>query len=145
MESHYTGPDLASLDTADRIARSAYLWLRQRAVSCGLSFALDGQLKDGHRTQLIIAGFIFELCDALQLTSQHCLLAAYAYVLLDGGDADPLVIATILRDAHTVPQTSVVFSEGRSMAGEMLTLLDNSEFQAVPQDGFGRYPARLIC
>ena len=145
MESHDISPNLASLDTADSIARSAYLWLRQRAASCGHTFALDGQLNDEHRPQLIIAGFIFELCDALQLTPQHCLLAAYAYVLLDGGDADPLVIATILKDAHAVPQTSVIFTEGRSMAGEMLTLLEDSEFQAVPQDGFGRHPARFIC
>ena len=96
MKSHYIGPNLASLDAADRIARSAYLWLRQRAISCGISFALGGQLNDAHHTQLIIAGFIFELCEALKLTPQHCLLAAYAYALLDGGDADPLVIAAIL-------------------------------------------------
>jgi hypothetical protein len=121
------------------------LWLRQRAISCGISFALGGQLNDAHHTQLIIAGFIFELCEALKLTPQHCLLAAYAYALLDGGDADPLVIAAILGDAHTIPQTSAVFTEGRSMAGEMLALLENSEFQAVPQDSSGRHPIPVIC
>ena len=145
MDSQYTGPDLACLDTADRIARSAYLWLRQRAISSDISFALDGPLKDVHRAQLLVAGFIFELCGNLQLTAQHCLLAAYAYVLLDGGDVDPLIIATILVDARTEPQTSMVFAEGRAMAGEMLGVLEDSGFQSAPQDGFGGRTARYIC
>ena len=145
MESQYTGPDLACLDTADRIARSAYLWLRQRAVSGSTSFTLDGPFEDATRTQWLVAGFIFELCDNLQLTARHCLLAAYAYVLLDGSDIDPLVIAKILVDARTAPQTSRVFAEGRAMAGEMLGLLEDSGHQAARQDDFPRRAARFIC
>jgi hypothetical protein len=145
MQSQYAAPDLAILDTADRIARVAYLWLRQRAVSSDACGPLNGQLDGQRRTQLLIAGFIFELCGALQLTAQHGLLAAYAYALLDGSDSNSLDIATILFDARTVPQTSIVFEEGRSMVGEMLGLLENSGLTAAPDYGFDPPPARFAC
>jgi len=141
MKSQYAAPDLAILDTADRIARAAYLWLRQSTVSHDTYGSLDGKC----RAQLLIAGFIFELCDTLQLTAQHSLLAAYAYALLDGSDSNSLEIAAVLSDACTMPQTSFMFEEGRSMASEMLHLLENSGAVAAPEDGFGWRASRFAC
>jgi hypothetical protein len=134
MDSPYAAPDMAILDTADRIGRTAYLWLRQHAAShdaCHSPASFPGKDRRAH---LRAAGFISMLCDSLQLTTQHGLLAAYVYALLDDSDSNSLVIATILFEAHTVPRPDLVFEEGRSMAGEMLNLLDDSGYQQVSED-----------
>ena len=145
MESSYAEPDLAILDTTDRIARAAHLWLRQRAISSGTSYTLTGSATNQRRARLLVAGFLFELCDALELTVQQGLFAAYAYALLDGRDEHALQIAEILLDARTTLQTSMVFAEGRSLAGEMLGLLERSGFKASPE-GYSGWPAtHTIC
>ncbi len=144
MESSYAAPDLAILDTVDRIARAAHLWLRQRTLSSGISCTLTGSVTNQRRTRLLVAGFLFELCDALELTVQQGLFAAYAYVLLDGSDEQALQIAEILLDARTTLQTSIVFEEGRSLAGEMLGLLEHSGFSASPEDCSGQPVSRYI-
>jgi len=141
MESRYSASNLAVIDTADRIARAAYLWLRQRAVSRGAHGALYGE----HRARLFVAGFIFELCDTLELTRQHGLLAAYAYSLLDGSDLNSLEIATILAKAYTTPPVSKVFDEGRLRANEMFGLLDGCGHKAVSGGGFDELTARYAC
>jgi len=135
MESRYTVPNLAMIDTADRIARAAYLWLRQRAHLQDSPSTCSGSLNGEPRARLFVAGFIFELCDTLHLTQQHGLLAAYAYSLLDGGDPNALGIATILADARTVVPTSMVFDEGRLMANEMFGLLESSGLKSASAQG----------
>lgn len=122
MESRVTVSDLAMIDAADRIARAAYLWLRQPVVQCGQDCLTNGE----RRAHWFVAGFIFSLCDALQVTRQHGLLAAYAYSLLDGGAANSMEIAAILAEAQAAPPDSGVFVEGRRMADEMFGLLGNS-------------------
>jgi len=148
MESLYAAPDLAIIDTADRIGRAAYLWLRQRTVSSGTFRSpiapLSGPLNDGRREQLLAAGFISKLCDTLQLTTQHGVIAAYAYSLLDGSDSNSLEIAAILFNARSAPITSTEFEEGRTMAGDMLGLLEASGHTAVPDDDF-TWPATYFA
>jgi hypothetical protein len=93
---------------------------------------------------LLAAGFISKLCDSLQLTTQHSVIAAYAYSLLDESNSNSLEIATILFNAHSEPLTSTVFEEGRAMAVEMLGLLEESGHAAVPDDGFA-WPATYFA
>jgi len=149
MESQYAVPDLAILDTADRIGRAAYLWLRQRAVSSDTSrpptAPLSGPFSNGRHEQVLAAGFISKLCDTLQLTTQHGVIAAYAYSLLDGSDSNSLEIAAILFNARSAPLTSTVFEEGRTIAGEMLGLLEESGHEMAPEDGFGWPATHFTC
>lgn len=149
MISRYAAPDLAILDTADRIGRTAYLWLRQRTVSSGTFRSpiapLSGPLNDGRHDQLLAAGFISKLCDSLQLTTQHSVIAAYAYSLLNESNSNSLEIATILFNAHSAPLTSTVFEEGRALAVEMLGLLEESGHAALPDDGFAWPATRFAC
>ncbi len=141
MESRYTAPDLAVIDTADRIARAAYLWLRQRSHSPKAQPVCSGILNGEPRARLFVAGFIFELCDTLHLTRQHGLHAAYAYSLLDGGDPNALGIASILAEACTVVPVSLVFDEGRLIANEMFGRLDTSGLTSTSMQGDD--PARV--
>ena len=149
MESQYAAPDLAIIDTADRIGRAAYLWLRQRAVASGTfrspGVPLSGSLNDGRHEQMLAAGFISKLCDTLQLTTQHGVIAAYAYSLLDGSDSNSLEIAAILYNARSTPLTSTVFEEGRTMAVEMLGLLEESGHTATPEEDFGWPATHFAC
>ena len=133
------------IDTADRIARAAYLWLRQRAFSHGSYCTPNGTLNGERREQLFVAGFIFELCDALQLAKQHGVLAAYAYSLLAGDTKNSLEIAAILADAHSVLPTSLVFAEGRFIAGEMFGLLDNTGVKTTTEEGIDERMVRYAC
>jgi len=144
MEPHQASPEMACLDTADRIARTAYLWLRHRDGCSGASLApKDPSIEDRH-SQLLAAGFIQELCDSLQLTMQHSLLAAYAFALLEGGNTDPLVIARILIGNRTTRQTSVIFTRGRSLAGELLCLLESPSLQDFEAAEFDRQRSPFI-
>jgi len=145
MESPYAAPDLAILDTADRIGRTAYLWLRQQAVLGDARHSPAGLPGSDRHADLLAAGFISKLCDSLQLTSQHGLLAAYAYALLDGSESNSLAIAAILFDTRTAPQTAVVFEEGRTMAGQMLNLLDDSGYRRASEDGPDWRIAQFAC
>jgi len=145
MEASYAAPDLAILDTTDRIARAAHLWLRQHAISSGTYCTIAGSVNNQRRARLLVAGFLFELCDVLELTVQQGLFAAYAYALLDGSDEPALQIAEILLDARTTQKTSIVFEEGRSLAGEMLGLLEHSGLKSSPEDHSGWFTARYSC
>ncbi len=136
MESRYTAPDLVILETAGRIARATHLWLRRRNATHGTSYILDGSFNDERRAQWLVAGFISELCENLQLTTQHAVLAAYTYALLDESWPDSMEIAAILFEARSGPQSSVVFAEGRSLVGEMLGLLEDSSLATVLEEDF---------
>jgi hypothetical protein len=135
MESPYAAPDLAILDTADRIGRTAHLWLRQHAVTNDAFHSLNSPFNTDRRTHLLVAGFISKLCDSLQLTLQHGLLAAYTYALLDDSDSNSLAVAAILLDASTVQLPDGVFERGRSMAGQMLDQLNDSGYSEEAADG----------
>ena len=94
---------------------------------------------------MLAAGFISKLCDTLELTAQHGLLAAYTYALLDGNNPDSLAIAVILFDARTAPQTSIEFEQGRTMAVKMLDQLKESGYATAADHHFGRREARFAC
>ena len=145
MEYPYDAPDRAMLDTADRIGRTAYLWLRQHAVSRDVYHSLSGPLNSDQRANLLVAGFISKLCDSLQLTLQHGLLAAYAYALLDDSDSNSLAVAAILLDASTVQLPDGVFERGRSMAGQMLDQLNDSGYSAEAADGVDWRISHYAC
>ena len=138
-------PDLAILDTADRIGRTAYLWLRQQAVLFNVRHSPGGSLHDDREAHLLVAGFISGLCDSLQLTLQHGLLAAYAYALLEGSDSNSLTVAAILYDADSVPLSDSVFEQGRSMAAQMLDQLADAGFSASSGQDAGRRMSGLAC
>jgi len=137
MKLQDVDPDLAILDTADRIARATHLWLRQPAVLHGTACSVNGSLGDEPRMQWLVAGLISELCEHLQLTAQHAALAAYAYALLDGSGSDSLEIAAILSDTRSRPHTSMVFAQGCSLACEMLALLEGPGLAAAGEDESG--------
>jgi len=145
MESSYAAPDLAILDTADRIGRTAYLWLRQHAVTNDACPSFSSPLSNDRHIHFLAAGFISKLCESLQLTTQHELLAAYAYALLDGSDSNSLAIASILFDARTAPQTAVVFKEGRSIAGQMLDMLEESGYSEESPDAADWRISHFTC
>jgi|GEM_PF-2221232 len=144
MKSRYVGPDLAILDTADRIARATHLWLRQHAVMHGAACPVDGSPGNERHMQWVVAGLISGLCDHLQLTAQHAALAAYAYALLDGSGSDSLEIAAILSDTRSKRRTSTVFTLGCSLACEMLALLESPGLAASEEDGSGWHTVDFI-
>lgn len=148
MEPRYAAPDLAILDTADRLGRAAHLWLCQpsvRAAAAGSSDASPVRPSGSRgRRQFIVAGFIAELCEALDLSAHHGMLAAHTYALLDGEEVNSLEIASILLDFGATRPTAVAFGEGRLMARDMLCLLSKTghgEPRAAGLDRIGtRFP-----
>jgi hypothetical protein len=145
MDSSYVAPDLAILDTADRIGRTAHLWLRQQAVTNDACHSLNSPFNTDRGTHLLVAGFISKLCDSLQLTLQHGLLAAYAYALLDDSNSNSLAVAAILLDARTVPPPDGVFEKGRSIAAQMLDQLNDSGYSEEAADGADWRISHFAC
>ena len=115
MEARTSAADIAILDTADRVGRAAYLWLRQNQ-SLSLS-ALRGRQ--------LAAGFIAELCDVLELSHRHGLFAAYTCAILQDSQGDAMCIAEILSATESDPETAAILEQGRIMAAAMLALIDD--------------------
>ena len=134
MEDRVSAADIAILDTADRVGRAAYLWLRQHQA---LSLS-------GLRGRQLAAGFIAELCDALELTERHSLHAAYTCALLQDKQADPLCIAEILSARHRDAETTAILEQGRVMAAAMLALIegDSGDLMTAPRP---HSPSRFSC
>ena len=133
MESRFAAPDLALLETADRIGKAAYLWLRQNAVRQDAAKRHDNVLT--HRqNQYLAAGFISELTTLLDLTTQHALIAAYTYALLDSREHESLAIATVMVEPDHALRQSPMFEQGRIMASVMLDLIEADHFR-LPADG----------
>jgi hypothetical protein len=126
MESRQALADIAILDTADRVGRATHLWLRRHDTPPDSAF----------RAQCLAAGFIAELCEALDLSRRHAIFAAYSYALLDDEAADPLRIAELLLNCHSGHDTTAQFEQGRAMACTMLAMIESGggEFVAATAD-----------
>jgi len=116
MDSKYCVPALADLETIDRVARAAHLWIRHGQAGRHLS-PIPGLNQTRHN---LAAGLITGLCDALELDGQCALMSAYAYALLDGETEHALAIAYALSDRQIESQCRSSFLAGRAAANELI-------------------------
>jgi hypothetical protein len=123
---------LASLETVDRVARAAHLWVRHGRAVRELS---PGSGSTARRHELA-AGVISGLCDALALNGDDALLAAYVYALLAGEDDEALATATAVYRQRAEPSEHFAFIEGQSAAGDLLAILRSPQVE-IDEPGFG--------
>lgn len=109
--------NLATLETVNRVARAAHMWIRHRRAVSEL-FAAKLTAETGAE---LAAGVIAGLCDALLLDVQHALLSAYAYALLDGEDETVLDTARALLKQQKSSVQASAYSDGRSVALEIIS------------------------
>ena len=96
MEPTYHPLSLATLETVNRVARAAHVWIRHKQGTQ----PLIPSAASGQADHELAAGVISGLCDALFLDGQHALLTAYAYALLDGEDEQALNTARAMSNQH---------------------------------------------
>lgn len=121
MESNGSVPDqLLMLETSDRVARAAYLWIRHADTG-------DHPGPGAAARQDLVAGVIFGLCDALCLDDKHALLSAYAFFLIDGQAADAFNIARSMFTGRKGPGTRVAYRRGRDIARDLVGLLESPD------------------
>ena len=109
-----------SLREADAAARATHGWLRQ----CSLQRRFAGDPLTGADERMLAAGFLAGLRARFALADPECLLAAYAFLLMQRGDsATPLAAALLADAAHWSATKSPQFREGRRAALEMSRML----------------------
>jgi hypothetical protein len=119
MEPTYHPLSLATLETVNRVARAAYLWIRHKqAIQPCIPTATTGQTHNE-----LAAGIISGVCDALALDGQHALLAAYAYALLDGEDEQALNTASALSTPNRTVAEAAAFRDGKLAALELIAVV----------------------
>ena len=136
MDSKYCVPGLADLETIDRVARAAHLWIRH------------GQAVQHHGPSLgfkqarhsLAAGLIAGLCEALELDGLCTQLSAYAYALLDGESEHALAIAYAVSDRRIESQHRSSFLAGRAAAEELIAVVRHAGLDGMrPVD----YPSMM--
>lgn len=119
MEQTYHALSLATLETVNRVARAAHLWIRHNQLA--QTFAPVGAA--GHAHPELAAGVISGLCDALLLDGQVALLSAYAYALLDGEDEQALNTARALLKQRRTAAEAVAFRDGTLAALDIIAVV----------------------
>lgn len=136
MEQTYHPLSLATLETINRVARAAHLWIRHKQLA--QTFVPVGVAAQAHPQ--LAAGIISGLCDALLLDDQVALLSAYAYALLDGEDEQALNTARALLKQHRTAAEAVAFRDGTMAALDIIAVV---QFE-LPVDALsvGLHPER---
>lgn len=124
MEPPHDALNLATLETVNRVARAALLWIRHRRA--GSAFIAAATTPEAERE--LAAGVLAGLCEALHLDGQHALLSAYVYALLNGDNDMALDTARTLVDQRNSVALASAYRDGKSMALEIIAV---AEF-AVP-------------
>ena len=119
MKPKYLALSLATLETVNRIARAAHLWIRHKQAF--QPFIPSAATEQTHNE--LVAGVISGICDALVLDGQHALLAAYAYALLDGEDEQALNTARALSTQHRTVAEAAAFRAGKLVALEIISVV----------------------
>jgi hypothetical protein len=121
MEPTYHLLSLATLETVNRVARAAHLWIRHKQTSPPFNPSTTAaQAQDHH---VLAAGVISGLCDALLLDGQHALLSAYAYALLDGEDEQALSTARALSTERRTIAEAAAFRDGKLVALDIIAVV----------------------
>ena len=119
MEPTYHPLSLATLETVNRIARAAHLWIRHKQTVQPRTASVD----DEQDSSEMAAGVISGICGALALDGQHALLAAYAYALLDGEGEQALNTARALSTEHRTTAQAAAFRDGKLAALEIIAVV----------------------
>lgn len=119
MEPTYHPLSLATLETVNRVARAAHLWIRHKQAIRPLT--PPPATEQTHNE--LAAGVISGVCDALALDGQHALLAAYAYALLDGEDGQALNTARALSTQYRTVAEAAAFRDGKLTALEIIAVV----------------------
>jgi hypothetical protein len=119
MEPKYHALSLVTLETVNRVARAAHLWIRHKQTI--RPFTPPPAIEQTHNE--LAAGVISGVCDALALDGQHALLAAYAYALLDGEDVQALSTARALSSQHRTVAEAAAFRDGKLTALEIIAVV----------------------
>lgn len=102
-----------ALREADAAGRATHSWLRQRS----LQRRYAGEPLSGADERLLAAGFLAGLRGRFALADPECLLAAYAFLLMQQGESATPLAAVLLADAaHWSLATAPQFREGRRAA-----------------------------
>jgi len=120
MEPTYHPLSLATLETINRVARSAHLWIRHKQAIQPYIPSTAGEQTHNE----MAAGLISGVCDALALDRQHALLAAYAYALLDGEDEQALNTARALSTKNRTIAEATAFRDGKLAALEIIAVVE---------------------
>lgn len=120
MEPKNDALNLATLETVNRVARAAHLWIRHKQALSPFMSATTG-LQTNYE---LAAGVISGLCDALLLDGQHALLSAYAYSLLDGENETVLHTARALLEQRRSSAEAVAYRDGRLAALEIISAVE---------------------
>jgi hypothetical protein len=126
MEPKYDALSLATLETVNRVARAAHLWIRHKQAAAPFVPSTTVVQADHE----LAAGVISGLCDALNLDGQHALLSAYAYALLEGEDDQALHTAHALFEQGSSTAEAIAYREGKLMALEIIGVVQFS----IPAD-----------
>jgi len=119
MEPTYHPLSLATLETVNRVARAAHLWIRHKQT---MRPSIPSAGAENIHNDLA-AGVISGVCDALALDAQHALLAAYAYALLDGEDEQALNTAFALSTQQKTVAAAAAFRDGKLAALEIIAIV----------------------
>ena len=125
MEFRNCALGLTDLETADRLARAADLWLRHQATVGDL-----GQTSSRHARA---AGLISGLCVAFELGGQSALLAAYAFGLLNDESEEVFAVAAAVLNASGSVTVGPAFEHGQAIAVDLIAALGL-------RDSMGRQP-----
>jgi hypothetical protein len=134
MEPTYHPLSLATLETVNRVARAAHLWIRHKQAIRPFTPSPATELTHNE----LAAGVISGVCDALALDGQHALLAAYAYALLDGEDEQALNTARALLSQHRTVAEAAAYRDGKLTALEIIAVVQFELPADVPSVDF--YP-----
>jgi len=127
MNSKYCVPGPADLETIDRVARAAHLWIRHGQAGRYLT-PIPGVSQTQHN---LAAGLITGLCDALELDDQCALMSAYAYALLDGETEHALAIAYALSDRQIESKYQRFFLAGRAAADKLIAVVQHTGLDGI--------------
>ncbi len=127
MKSEPRAAGLADLETVDRVARAAHLWVRHN-VSAGQVHPASGAANTRYP---LAAGVISGLCEVFELDSRCSLLAAYAYALLDGESDQVMGVAYSLARLPRDSGSRTAFNAGRAMAVDMIAVLKQNDSDQV--------------
>ena len=119
MEPTHHLLSLATLETVNRVARAAHLWVRHKQASA--PYIPSTSAAQAHH--VLAAGVISGLCDALLLDGQHALLSAYAYALLDGEGEQALSTARALSTERRTTAEAAAFRDGKLAALDIIAVV----------------------
>ena len=138
MEPKHNSLTLATLETVNRVARAAHLWIRHKKAATIFTSAATVKQPD-HQ---LAAGVISGLCDALELDGQTALLSAYAYALLEGEDEHALHTARALLEQGRATTKAPAYRDGKLVALDIIGVVQFS----IPTDATtAMTSAEAIC